>query len=171
MSTPNYNIRKETASDTHAIHEVTRKAFATAEHTSGTEQFIVNALRNNQQLTVSLVADAEGEIIGHVAISPVRVSSGDTGWYGLGPVSVLPEYQQHGIGSSLIKAALAILEVLDANGCVVLGDPFYYQRFGFETTPELAYPGVPAEYFQALAFKENTPAGIVSYDAAFEAVS
>ncbi|MFB6456620.1 GNAT family N-acetyltransferase [Chitinophaga sp. Hz27] len=171
MTPLNYNIRKETENDAAAIHEVTRKAFAVAEHRSGTEQYIVRALRTNKQLTVSLVADLEGVIIGHVAISPVQLSSGEQGWYGLGPVSVLPEYQQQGIGSSLINAALAILEVLDANGCVVLGDPVYYQRFGFEVVADLAYPGVPPEYFQALTFKGAAPSGTVAYDQAFEATS
>lgn len=65
---------------------------------------------------------SDGEIIGHVAISPVTISSGACGWFGLGPISVLPAYQQRGVGAQLMKNALAALAASDASGCVVLGE-------------------------------------------------
>jgi len=89
-------IRKETASDVAAIAEVTIAAFKTLPISNHTEQFIINALRAADALTVSLVAEIEGRVVGHIAFSPVTISDGAIGWYGLGPVSVLPEYQKKG---------------------------------------------------------------------------
>ncbi|NML40667.1 N-acetyltransferase [Chitinophaga sp. G-6-1-13] len=167
MNTNNYIIRKETISDILQIDAVTKAAFLSAAHASGTEQFIIRALRASGQLTVSLVVEENGALIGHVAISPVEISSGDKGWFGLGPVSVLPEKQGAGIGSALIKAALTALGQSPAKGCVVLGDPAYYGRFGFKTDARLLYPEAPAEYFQVLAFEGMVPTGTVQYHASF----
>ena len=83
----NITIRNESSDDIDAITALTAAAFEHEEHSSHTESFIINALRRNKQLTVSLVAVENDEIVGHVAISPVRISSGATGWYGLGPSS------------------------------------------------------------------------------------
>lgn len=165
----NILIRNEQPEDIDSITQLTEAAFEQAEHTSHTEQFIVTALRNAQQLSVSLVAVENGEIIGHVALSPVTVSSGARGWYGLGPISVRPDRQGQGIGAALMNAALDALRQLGAAGCVLLGDPGYYGRFGFEAHPGLELPGVPAEYFQALAFAGEVPTGTVTYHQAFEA--
>ena len=160
-------IRDERAGDADAITTVTRSAFAEAEHTSGTEALIIQALRAAGQLTVSLVAELDGNVIGHVAISPVRISDGAPCWYGLGPVSVLPTHQGLGIGSQLIRASLERLRASATHGCVVLGEPAYYSRFGFSTHPQLVLPGVPAEYFQAMSFSGPMPAGTVEYHEAF----
>ncbi|MCE0916965.1 MULTISPECIES: GNAT family N-acetyltransferase [unclassified Pseudomonas] len=165
------SLRDERPEDTATIGQLTEAAFANAEHSSHTEQFIVAALRQAGQLTVSLVAVEAGAIVGHVAISSVSLSSGAKGWYGLGPVSVLPQRQGQGIGSALINAALARLHGLGGQGCVVLGDPGYYGRFGFKAQPGLSLPGVPAEYFQALAFSGDVPKGSVQYSTAFEATA
>jgi len=165
----NITIRDERNEDIEAIEKLTRAAFQNAEHTSHTEHFIVNSLRNHGQLTISLVAIEDSAIVGHVAISPVQISSGEMGWYGLGPISVYPNKQGLGIGSLLIKQSLEKLKKLDAKGCVLLGDPNYYSRFGFKTYPELILPGVPSEYFQVLSFLENIPKGEVSYHEAFNA--
>ncbi len=89
----NILIRDEQNTDIQAIFDLTQKAFNDVEHSSHTEQFIVNALRESKQLTVSLVAETQGKVIGHIAFSPVSISDGTTNWYGLGPISVLPEYQ------------------------------------------------------------------------------
>ncbi len=164
-------IRAETPADILAIETLTAAAFATAPHSSGTEQFIVNALRRAGQLSISLVAEENGEIVGHVALSPVTLSSGAEHWYGLGPISVAPARQGTGIGSRLMGAALAALRELGAQGCVLLGDPGYYSRFGFVVRPGLVLPGVPAEYFQALSFSGEWPVGDVSYHLAFEATA
>ena len=160
-------IRRETPEDLQAIHEVTAAAFQEAPHSDQTEPFIIQALREAGALTLSLVADNGEKVIGHVAISPVVISDGSTGWYGLGPISVLPQEQGKGIGSRLMKAVLSELKSLQARGCVLLGDPNYYQRFGFEPVVGLILPDVPPEYFQALLLKGSYPRGVVSYHAAF----
>lgn len=162
-------IRNETAADVEAIHAVTAAAFLTAPHSDHTEQFIVQALRKAGKLAVSLVAEADGKVVGHVAVSPVSVSDGAPGWYGLGPISVLPEHQGQGIGGRLMNAALQALRERGAAGCVVLGEPGYYGRFGFRAEPGLVLADVPPEYFQALALGGAVPCGMVAYDQAFGA--
>ena len=163
----NIEIRNEIFGDVESIHEVTKLAFRDAPHTDHTEQFIVNALREANALSVSLVAELDGAIIGHVAISPVTISDGPANWYGLGPISVLPEYQGKGVGSKLMVKALGDIESKGAAGCVVLGDPNYYSRFGFKVVDGLVFPGVPPEYFQALSFGNNLAQGEVTYHDAF----
>ncbi len=160
-------IRPERKGDAPGIQRLTRLTFQTAAHRSGTEQDIIDALRAAGALTISRVAEIDGEIIGHIAISPVQVSSGATGWFGLGPVSVHPDHQRNGIGRALVTQALAELKSMGAAGCVLLGDPAYYQRFGFQCEPGLVLPGVPAEFFQAMSFSGAFPAGIVTYHDAF----
>ncbi|WP_433766351.1 GNAT family N-acetyltransferase [Pseudomonas putida] len=165
----NLTIRNEQTEDIQRIATLTAAAFKHAEHSSHTEHFIVDALRRAGQLTVSLVAVENDEIFGHVAISPVTLSGGETGWYGLGPISVSPNRQGQGIGSTLMKAALAELQGKGAAGCVLLGEPGYYNRFGFKANTGLELPGVPQEYFQALSFSGDVPTGTVQYHEAFNA--
>lgn len=162
-------IRKEAATDVAAIEAVTVAAFQNADHTSHTEQFIVTGLRNAGQLSVSLVADDNGAVVGHVAVSPVTISDGTAGWLGLGPISVAPDYQGQGVGAQLMVQALAELRALGASGCVVLGDPGYYSRFGFKAEPSLVLPEVPPEYFQAILLNNSLPSGVVSYHESFAA--
>lgn len=162
-------IRSELPSDAAAIEAVTVAAFKKAAHTDHTEQFIVRELRNSDALSVSLVAEDGGAVIGHVAVSPVTISSDAAGWYGLGPISVAPERQGSGIGTQLMRAVLNELRSSGASGCVVLGEPSYYSRFGFVADPELVLPGVPPEYFQSMSFNGSLPAGTVSYHDAFAA--
>ena len=138
-------IRNETSSDVSAIEAVTIAAFLNAPHTGHTEQFIVSALRKAGKLTFSLVADTNRSIIGHVAVSPVSISDGAAGWFGLGPISVTPERQGRGVGSRLMREALRILREQGAAGCVLLGEPEFYGRFGFRGDPTLILPDVPAE--------------------------
>ncbi|WIO73690.1 N-acetyltransferase [Porticoccaceae bacterium LTM1] len=163
------NIRKETNDDIQKIHDVIVSAFLNAPHTDHTEQFIVRELRKAGALSLTLVAEVDGEIVGHVALSPVAISDGSTGWYGLGPISVVPDKQGEGIGSQLMLDALAELKKLGAQGCVLLGDPGYYQRFGFKPIDGLILQGVPAEYFQAALLKGDWPQGEVTYHEAFSA--
>lgn len=165
------HIRAEMPGDAAAIERVTVDAFRHAPHTGHTEQFIVRALRQRERLSVSLVAEEDGVVVGHVAVSPVRISDGDEGWFGLGPISVVPSRQRCGVGTSLMREALVRLRALGARGCVVLGDPGYYARFGFRAEPSLILPGVPAEYFQALSFDGRMPVGTVAYDEAFAATA
>jgi len=162
-------IRSETSGDAKSIEAVTASAFSNASHTTHTEHYIVNALRKAGKLSVSLVAEADGIVIGHVAVSPVSISDGASGWFGLGPISVLPQHRRRGIGSQLLRGALGLLRGRGASGCVVLGDPAYYRRFGFQTDPNLVLPGVLPEYFQAISFDSSKPRGIVIYHEAFNA--
>ncbi|NLS55845.1 GNAT family N-acetyltransferase [Hafnia alvei] len=164
-------LRHETPQDIDTIESVTASAFLNAEHTDHNEHLIVNALRNAGALTLSLVALDAQRIVGHASISSVIISSGDSGWYGLAPVSVVPDYQGRGIGSALVEQILSELKSLDAAGCVVLGDPAFYGRFGFVADDSLVLPGVPAEYFQALAFKGRVPVGDVEFHPAFSATN
>src|SRR5512134_3301898 len=124
-------IRNETDADVSTITEVTVAAFKTLQISNHTEQFIIEALRAAKALTLSLVAEADGRVIGHVAFSPVVMSDGTRNWYGLGPVSVLPEYQRQGIGGALILDGLSRLKGLNAQGCCLVGHPDYYEKFGF----------------------------------------
>ncbi len=162
-------IRSEGEADCGAIAEVTRVAFADLEISSHTEQFMIAALRRAGALAVSLVAEHRGEVVGHVAFSPIGVSDGSPGWFGLGPVSVLPAYQRQGVGRALIEAGLKELKQRSAAGCCVVGHPAYYPRFGFERSVGLRMEGVPPEAFFALSFGGPMPAGTVTFHAAFEA--
>ena len=162
-------VRDETPADAAAIRRLTELAFAGAEHASGTEGAITDALRRTGALTLSLVGAIDDEIVGHAAFSPVGIAGLDGGWFGLGPIAVLPARQRAGIGGALIDTGLARLRAQGAAGCVVLGDPAYYARFGFAPHPGLRFDGVPPEYFMALAFAGAPPAGAVVYHPAFSA--
>ena len=164
---PNLLIRDDTDMDCATITEITAKAFETLEISDHTEQFVVMGLRAAKALTVSLVAEINGKMVGHIAFSPVTLSDGTTDWYGLGPVSVLPEYQKQGIGSALINEGLARLKALGAKGCCLVGHPGYYGRFGFVNTDEFTMEGVPPEAFFALSFDGKMPKGKVMFHQAF----
>jgi putative acetyltransferase len=164
-------IRNENQSDVEVISEVTIAAFKDHPISDHTEQFIIDALRNGHALTISLVAEINGQIVGHIAFSQVTVSDGSMGWYGLGPISVLPEFQRQGIGKALVSAGLSLLKAMGSNGCVLVGNPKYYERFGFKNLPDLILEGVPQEYFLALPFGESSTHGIVVFHKAFSAKS
>jgi putative acetyltransferase len=169
MSSQKILIRDETKADAAAITEVTAAAFASMEISSHTEQFIVEALRSAGALTVSLVAEMDGQVVGHIAFSPVTISDGTDAWYGLGPVSVLPDLQRMGIGKTLIHGGLARLKALNARGCCLVGHPGYYQKFGFQNTDDLGLEGVPPEVFFAQAFDGAFPRGNVAFHEGFGA--
>jgi putative acetyltransferase len=161
-------IRRERPEDVSAIHQLTLEAFENAAHTSHTEHLIVDGLRTAGVLTISLVAERDGRIVGHVALSPVEISDGSDRWFGLGPISVAPDQQRCGVGTLLMSQAIQELKGLQAAGCVLLGDPAYYRKFGFQPDPGLILAGVPAEYFQALQLDCATqPKGVVTYHSAF----
>ncbi len=136
-----------------------------------TEQFIVKALRLDDALAISLVAEIENIVVGHVAFSPVTISDGSQDWFGLGPVSVLPTYQKQGIGTSLIKSGLSMLKNMNGKGCALVGDPNYYKRFGFENFQQLMHEGVPQEVFLALPFSNSIPVGSVKFHEGFWATA
>jgi putative acetyltransferase len=162
-------IRRETAADAEAITAVTIAAFAPLGIGGRTEQYIIMALRAADALTLSLVAEHAGEVIGHIAFSPVTITDGTTGWYGLGPVSVLPDYQRQGVGKTLIREGLAQLQAMGAKGCCLVGHPEYYPKFGFRNPTGLLEEGVPPEVFFALSFDGRMPQGTVTFHDAFKA--
>lgn len=162
-------IRSETSADINAITEVTVAAFKTLLISHHTEQFILAALRAAKALAVSLVAEMEGRIVGHIAFSPLTISDGSPNWYGLGPVSVLPECQRRGIGRALIQEGISRLKGLGARGCCLVGHPEYYKKFGFQNVSGLVHAGVPPEVFFALSFDGHTPQGTVLFHEAFNA--
>jgi putative acetyltransferase len=160
-------LRNERVTDIEAITEITIAAFKNHPISNHTEQFIINALRAAGALTISLVAEIDGQVVGHIAFSPVTVSDGATGWYGLGPVSVLPDFQKQGIGKALINEGLSLLKNIGGQGCALVGDPNYYKRFDFKNYPELVHEGVPQEVFLVLPFTEKIPKGIVVFHEGF----
>ena len=131
------------------------------------EAQIIELLRKDSALTLSLIGEVDGELVAHVAFSKVRIGQAQLGWYGLGPVSVRPDLQGRGLGSLLIREGLSRLEALGAQGCVLLGYPPYYARFGFEPDGKLTYLGQPNPALQRLIFSGASPTGDVVYHRAF----
>lgn len=160
-------IRPETKGDQATIFALTTAAFAEMPFSDGDEPALVDSLRRDGDLTLSLVAEDAQRIVGHIAFSPVTIADGSLDWFGLGPVSVWPELQKQGIGGALIQRGIADLRERGARGIILLGSPVYYSRFGFEHDPALTYPGPPAEYFQRLVLDGDAPSGQVSYAPAF----
>ena len=165
----NIIIRNESESDIETISVITKAAFENLAVSNHTEQFIIDALRSASALTISLVAEMEEKVVGHIAFSPLTISDNSRDWYGLGPISVLPRLQKQGIGTSLMREGLSLLISLGAKGCVLVGDPGYYERFGFKSLPELLVDGVPPQYVLALPFEESEAHGVVVFHDAFNA--
>jgi putative acetyltransferase len=162
-------IRLENSTDAPAIRSLVTAAFSDALRSQGNEAEIVDALRIGGVLTLSLVAEDEGKIVGYAAFSPVTVNAQEVCWFGLGPVAVLTEKRRCGVGAALIETGLKHLEKLGVRGCVVLGDPAYYRRFGFQSDPGLRFGTVSSEHFQRLIISGNPPHGEVDYHRAFSA--
>ena len=160
-------IRAEQGADVTAIRKVLSAAFAGVAQSNQKEHLLVDRLRESGALAVSLVAEVEGRVVGHVAFSPVTIAGRFCDWYGLAPLAVLPSFQRTGIGSRLVIAGLESLCALRAEGCVLLGEPEYYKRFGFSTRENLLLENVPPEYFLALSFSNGYPRGTVAYHSAF----
>lgn len=160
-------VRSERIEDIPRIRDITEAAFANQSHSSHTEHLVINALRKAGALALSLVAEIEDKLVGHVTFSAVTISDGSDAWYGLGPVSVHPDFQSQGIGTTLITQGLSSLNDKQANGCVVLGEPDYYWRFGFKNNYGLILENFPQEYFLALPFNDSVAQGVVAYHPAF----
>jgi len=160
-------IRNENPADYEAISDVTRKAFLHHPFSRQTEQAIILALRAAGVLTLSLVAEFEGRLVGHIAFSPVTLSDGTKNWFGVGPLSVAPELQKQGIGKALMIEGISKLKKLGAHGCALVGDPAYYPRFGFKNCPSLTYEGIPPQYFFVLPFGSGEPSGIIHFHDGF----
>lgn len=160
-------IRAENTNDEKAITDLTIAAFKTLEISNQTEHLIIEALRKANVLTLSLVADRDDCIVGHIAFSPVTISDGTTGWFTLAPVSVAPPLHKQGIGSALIKEGLTQLKGKGTKGCCVVGHPEYYNRFGFINPDNLGVNNVPKEAFFSQKFEGNEPEGLVSFHESF----
>jgi putative acetyltransferase len=162
-------IRLERPEDETTIHALTEAAFKGRPFSDGTEAEVIDSLRSAGALALSLVATEGDEILGHVAFSPVSINDGAGDWYGLGPVSVWPDHQRTGLGQALIREGLRRLQLMSAGGCVLLGDPAYYRRFGFESDPDFYNLGAPPGAFQHLTLTGSRPSGEVSFHPAFHA--
>lgn len=160
-------IRNEVAGDVAAVDALIAAAFAGKPYSDGSEAAVMAALRAAGAAVIALVAEQAGAVVGQVAFSPVTVDGRPSAWHCLGPVAVRPDVQRAGIGSTLIGAGLRRLEGIGSAGCVLLGDPAYYRRFGFRTGTGLTAPGYPPEYFMVLPFLAGTPAGAVGFHPAF----
>lgn len=162
-------IRREIQSDVETIFDITKAAFENHPYSNNTEQFIINALRNANVLKVSLVAEIDGILVGHIAFSPVTFTDASENWYGLGPVSVAPDYQKQGIGTKLVNQGISFLKDSGAKGVCLVGDPNFYERFGFTIPNGLKHEGVPLENFLVLSFCNRIPTGLVHFHQAFSA--
>jgi putative acetyltransferase len=160
-------VRFESTQDHEAIRQIHIAAFANHPYSHQTDHLIVDALRAAGALTASMVAEVAGEVVGHIAYSPVVIGGRHGSWFVLGPVGVLPARQRQGIGSRLVVEGLNRLRKLEAQGCVLVGDPAYYTRFGFRNDPRLTMEGVPPEVILCLPLSGEVPRGEVEHHAAF----
>lgn len=160
-------IRLESPEDYVEIDVVTAAAFATVSYGTEHDGLITGLLRENGALSLSLVAVEGAQIVGHVAFSPVVVTSEQAGWFALGPISVRPDRHGEGIGGKLIREGLVRLKARRAKGCVLMGNPSYYGRFGFEAHTGLRLDGQVSPFLQALAFAGTVPSGEVEFHSAF----
>lgn len=160
-------VREENSADVDSIRDLIRTAFADKSFSSKTEQVILDALRDADALRLSLVAVLEGEVVGQIAFSAATVSEGQDSWYVLGPISVAPALQRLGIGSRLIAEGLSRLRERGAAGCVLVGNPNYYSRFGFRHDPTLLLEKWPAEVSLVYRFRPSDDRGAVTFHPAF----
>lgn len=158
-------IRNETADDIPAISRLVTEALLMLAQSTGTEAGIVEKLRAEGALALSLVAEDEGQVIGYLAASAARIGSQDD-WALIGPLVVLPSRHRQGIGTALMAEALRRLQ-LTSRGAALVGDPAYYGRFGFRAFPGLRVAGCPPEVVQALPFDGVEPRGELIHHPAF----
>ena len=164
-------IRSERPSDIEAIAEVTKVAFEEHSLSQQTEHLTIDDLRAAGALTISYVGEVDGRVVGHIAFSPVTISDGTKNWYGLGPVSVLPDYQGRRIGTALVNNGLSLLKSMGSKGCAIVGLPVFFQRFGFENHSQLIHKGTPPEVFVTMSLDGHMPTGTVEFHQAFKQLS
>ena len=166
-------IRAETEADHVAVRRVNERAF----NRPG-EADLVDALRKNAQPQISLVAELDGQVVGHIFFSPVLIESEASRFtaLGLAPMAVLPEFQNQAIGSELVRRGLEECRSMGHDVVVVLGHPEYYPRFGFVPAKEKGLRceyQVPDEVFMAVELREGALAGregVVKYRPEFSDV-
>ena len=161
-------IRPETPTDHETIYRLTKVAFQSMPFSDGSEADSIDALRDDGDLTISLVAICDAVLVGHIAFSPVSIEGRRDGWFGLGPVSVWPRLQGTGIGTVLVNAGRDRLRRIEADGCVLIGDPAYYGRFGFRSGNGLVYRNLPDRLVQWLAFGDRKPSGVLRFSPGLE---
>ena len=168
-------IRRSTAEDIVDIRRVHRLAFARMD-----ESKLVDALRRGGGVLWDQVAEVRGKVVGHVVFSPVRIHTpeGVRPAVGLGPVAVLPDHQRRGLGGHMIGAGLEALRQRGHAIVVLVGDPAYYQRFGFGPAAQWGLrwsAPCPPEAFQAKALvsgaKDGLAEGVAHYRDEFNGVS
>lgn len=161
-------IRGERPSDESAIHDLTVRAFKPMSYSDGTEASIIRLLRQSGHLTLSIVAEDHGTIIGHVAFSPVTIDGVHGGWFGLGPIAVEPARQRSGIGKALIFKGLETLKERGAAGVALIGDPSVYSCAGFERDGTLHYKDIDTRFVLRVVFSGPVPKGELRFADAFE---
>lgn len=166
-------LRTEMPADADELAAMICAAFARNPHSRQTEAQIVARLRGSGHLFLSLVAqsgqaDAPGALVGQVTFTRVTIDGGACDWFGLGPLAVLPYRQGVGVGAELVQQGLRALQERGAAGCVVLGEPAYYGRFGFRSTPALRLPGASPGCFLVRPFARAVPMGTVHLHPAFD---
>jgi len=159
-------IRNEIGSDRSAIRKVVTEAMKLLPQATGTEATIVDRLRADNALSLSLVAEDGGEPIGYLAASNARIGA-VPGWGLIGPLAVLPSRHGQGIGSALMAEALLRLRE-SCKGAALVGEPGYYGRFGFRAFPQLRVGDCPPQFVLALPFDASEPAGELIHHAAFD---
>ncbi|WP_239446684.1 GNAT family N-acetyltransferase [Mailhella massiliensis] len=159
-------IRQEQPEDRTAVYALVKEAFDGAEHSDGTEQDLVEALRKGCSFVpeLSLVAEAEGELAGHILFTRARVGGAEA--LVLAPLSVRPRFQRRGVGSALVREGLSLARRLSFGCVLVLGSETYYPRFGFEPSVRFgieAPAGMPERNFMALLLGKGSFAGRVTF--------
>ena len=165
-------IRPETEADRAAVRAVNEAAFETP-----AEADLVEALHDKGVSLVSLVAEVDGKVVGHILFSPVSLTEHvHLNFMGLAPMAVVPDYQRKGIGSGLVRQGLARCKDLGCRAVVVVGHPEYYPRFGFVPAGRHALRceyDVPADVFMVAELEAGAlkgASGLVRYDGAFAGV-
>ena len=158
-------IRDETAGDAPAIRAVVTEAMKLLPQASGTEADIIDRLRAADALSLSLVAEDRGEVVGYLASSDARIGA-EPGWSLIGPLAVVPSRHGEGIGSALMAEAILRLRAR-YEGAALVGDPGYYGRFGFRAFPKLRVGECPPRFIQALPFDAGEPEGELIHHSAF----
>lgn len=158
-------IRNEIDGYAAAIRAVVTEAMKLLPQSTGAEAGIVDRLRADNALSLSLVAEDVGEVVGYLAASDARIGA-MSGWGLIGPVAVLPSRHGQGIGSALMTEVIRQLRA-SSRGAALVGDPGYYGRFGFRAFPGLWLGDVPTWFLQALPFDGSEPEGELIHHPAF----
>ena len=162
------SIRPERPDEAAAIHAMVTRAFDGHPFSDGDEQDVIDRLRADGELVLSLVAEADGRVLGQVTYSRALLASGEQGWFVLGPVAVEPEHHGKGIGRALIEAGEAAMRERGAKGLTVLGNPDIYRRFGFLQNTPMWLAGELGWAFQVKSFGGPIPDTEQRYVAAFD---